>query len=276
MKCPVRICFRILVFISITGNLPSLSAQTSFASRNLEIALSRSGQVTGLIFQPYHNDYLASGQSAPLLQVRCGGTWESPSSAVYHADHARETTGILDLAYAGSGVRISIKVEMVATHIDFGIVSAEPAARIERVLWGPFPTRLSSSVGETIGVVHDDDFAFGLQVLNIKTQGGFPGDEEGSDTSRGSTAKRTSWGSILQAYSINRTLYRTVDAWWWYFPGMQLKPLNDETVAGSKIALFGCPVDKIQETIGEIRKKENLPHPMIGNDRMKDSLPAGK
>lgn len=35
---------------------------------------------------------------------------------------------------------------------------------------------------------------------------------------------------------------------------------------GSKIALFGCPVDKVLETIGAIEIAENLPHPMIDGE----------
>ena len=51
-------------------------------------------------------------------------------------------------------------------------------------------------------------------------------------------------------------------------------PFNDGGVIGSKIALFGCPVDQALETIGAIELAEGLPHPQIDGQWGKTSLKA--
>ena len=44
---------------------------------------------------------------------------------------------------------------------------------------------------------------------------------------------------------------------------MSPPPFNDGGVAGSKIALFGCPAKEALSTIGKIEIAEKLPHPIL-------------
>ena len=62
--------------------------------------------------------------------------------------------------------------------------------QIDAVIWGPYPTTISKIIGEIIGVVRNDNFALGIQVLNVKTLGGKLMNNEGSDISRSSTAAK--------------------------------------------------------------------------------------
>ena len=57
------------------------------------------------------------------------------------------------------------------------LISVTPADAVDLVVWGPYPTKIRAIVGETIGVVRNADFALGIQALNIKTLGGYPGAE---------------------------------------------------------------------------------------------------
>jgi hypothetical protein len=78
---------------------------------------------------------------------------------------------------------------------------------------------------------------------------------------RGDTARRTEFGSVLQAYCRKRDRDRIISNW-----GHEkyLAPaFHDGGVLGSKIALFGCPAAKALETIGAIEVAEGLPHPML-------------
>ena len=112
-------------------------------------------------------------------------------------------------------------------------------------------------------MVRNDDFAVGLQVLNVKSLGGFSLNEEGRDTSRGQTAKLMKWGSTLQAYTIDRSLPRRVSVWGTHFPNMPIPPIPGETCVGSKITLFGCAADTTLDRIGRIELAEGLPHPVF-------------
>jgi hypothetical protein len=74
-------------------------------------------------------------------------------------------------------------------------------------------------------------------------------------------AKPAAFGSTLQAYSRNRNSHRIIENW--NHDRYTAPAYDDGGVIGSKIALFGCPVEESLKTIGEIELAEGLPHPMI-------------
>ncbi len=263
MKIKILICILVFPVLFIFVGISNVCGQFSFETKSLRISISRSGEITSLAFLPYGKEYLSPGHGSVLLKIKVAGEWEIPLSAAFHAASESENSGILSLVFPKNNVRIMIKTEIRATHVVFELIKADPAEKIEMVQWGPYLTLINRNVGEIIGVSSDNDFALGLQVLNPKTLGGNPSSFEGFDPSGGSTAKMTVWGSNLQAYSIDRSKPRTISVWGNKFPDMPVLPIPGETVIGSKIALFGCPVNKVLETLGEIEVKEKLPHPVI-------------
>lgn len=189
---------------------------------------------------------------------------------------------VLTLRYDG-GLEAMIRVEEKPTHVTFELVAFNRPGDVELVAWGPIPTRIRRSIGETVGVVRDEEFAIGLQALNVKTLGGYPWtdndampqfdifeQDDYSDLSeankrevlyRVEAAKPERFGSTLQAYCRNRSEERAVANW-----GHQqyVSPVfEDGGIVGSKIALFGCPADRALDTVGRIELEEGLPHPMI-------------
>ncbi|MBK7596824.1 MAG: hypothetical protein IPJ11_16755 [Gemmatimonadetes bacterium] len=148
------------------------------------------------------------------------------------------TGKLLTLQYATTGVRIVVRARETPTHLALDIVSALPAAKVDAVVWGPYPTTITKTVGEVIGVVRDGSVAVGLQVLNAKTLGGDLPNNEGSTWARGIAATSYPWGSTIQAYAINRARERRVDAWGGTRKNMPVPPIPGETVVGSSIALF--------------------------------------
>jgi len=135
---------------------------------------------------------------------------------------------------------------------------------------------INKTVGEVVGVVRDNEYAVGIQALNVKTLGGYPDNDEGLNGYRGQTAVSKPWGSVLQAYSMNRSLPRFVTVWGGHFPNMPVAPIEGETVAGSKIALFGCAAAEALDTIGRIEITEELPHPLINDVWSKKSPESGR
>ncbi len=131
-----------------------------------------------------------------------------------------------------------------------------------------------------------DEFAMGLQALNPKTLGGYPWNENDcmpqidifenenySDLSeqgkryvlyRVEAAKPEEFGSTLQAYCRNRNSDRIIENW---DHEKYLAPaFDDGGVIGSKIALFGCPVDQTLDFLEKIELAEGLPHPIIDGE----------
>ena len=218
-------------------------------------------------------EYLAPGQPAPILSVRVDGTLHAPTTAAWDA-----TSRTLSLGYAPAGVTARVRVETREAHLTLELVGVEPATAVDRVslvLWGPLPTSIRKTVGEVVGVVRDGEFALGVQALNIKTLGGYPENDEGS-ADRPYAARATDWGSVLQAYSMDRSKPRRIAVWSKRAPNMPVPAVPGETVLGSKIALFGCAETRALDTIGRIEVAEGLPHPLIDGVWAKVSPERGR
>jgi hypothetical protein len=188
-------------------------------------------------------------------------------------------------------VKVDVKITVKPSHIKFQTVKVTPAKKVELVLWGPYPVTINRTVGETVGVVYDKKYAIGIQALNVKTLGGYPESANSMDMTRicgiedkneydniyekviqghrmwGNTAWRTKFGAVLQAFTRDRSKQRYMDMWGAKHIARDI--IKDGGVIGSKIALFGCPRDKVLATLGKIEVVEGLPHPVLDGKWMK-------
>ncbi len=244
---------------------------------DFELVVDGRGQIAGLVDKRSRLNYAAPGIPSPLLAVRVSGKILQPLSFRFD-----RRSGTAVLSYDG-GVEAVLRVAAKETHLTFEVLSVSPAGRADLILWGPYATTLSLSIGETVGVVRDAIFALGIQALNPKTLGGYPWQEndcmpeidlfeQGNPADlnekgkrevlyRVEAAKPEIFGSTLQAYCRDRGRDRVIANW-----GAEkyVAPrFDDGGLTGSKIALFGCPTGRILDTIGAVEIAENLPHPMI-------------
>lgn len=247
-----------------------LPAQTFF-SGELKIGINVQGTLTEITNTATGINYLFKDTAAPLLVLVSGSNRYQPAAAVFNK-HQKKIT----LHYKEAGVSIEIKVQEKSTHLVLEIIKAAPADKIDAVIWGPYPNIINKTVGEVIGVVRDGNIAIGMQVLNIKTLGGDYPNNEGSTWARGIAAVSRSWGSLIQAYSINRSLNRYVDAWGGQYKNMPVAALKAESVVGSKIALFSCNEPATLDRLEEIELAEDLPHPTINGVWFKKSNLFGR
>ncbi|MBD3183871.1 hypothetical protein GF312_16420 [Candidatus Poribacteria bacterium] len=210
------------------------------------IALNSAGCITSIYDNTRQVEYFFPEQNVYLLRIGINGEIQNPSSVSYVTDKK-----ILEVTFGSSGSAY-IQVGEKPSHITFELKSANVDGA-DVVMWGPYPVIITNTIGETVGVVRNDDFAFGIQALNIQTTGGRPGEYPelglGSDNN---AAAETEFGSIVQAYSRER----------------------DGGLTGSKIGLFGCPADKALEIIERIEISEGLPHPILDGEWGKTSQTA--
>jgi hypothetical protein len=227
--------------------LSSPDQSYSFKAGDAIISVNNKGQVDSIFDIVQKKQYLPEGKSAPLLTIAVREKVEYPTSLIYD-----ELSNQLRLSYGESGISAIIKLNIKPTHVTFELESIDGADPIV-VMWGPYPTTISHIIGETVGVVRDEKFAFGIQTLNRYTLGGNPSEYANLGFgSESNAALPTEFGSVVQAFSKKR----------------------DEGVKGSKIALFGCPSDQALETIGKIEVAEGLPHPMLDGEWSKISTTA--
>ena len=265
----VRCLFLILYFHINPG---SGYSQIAFQSNDFSMILGHDGLIQRLIVGGKDVADLSDRES-PLIRIRIDSAWLLPVQANY--DQQAHLLKI-EFWYADENIQVGVAIQEKNDYLVFEVESVSPEKKVDALVWGPIAVTISKTIGEIIGVVSDDSVAFGIQVLNIKTLGGYPLNDEGSDPSRSSTAVKTARGSAVQAYSLDRSRPRTIDAWWGQFPRMPVDPIPGETVEGSRIALFGCPAEYVMERIGEIELNEGLPHPVIGGFWAKRSPETGR
>ncbi len=264
----MRTLFLLLVSLPLSLNLP---AQIVLKTNYLELSLNPAGHIAQLTDRATGRTYAAPGTRSPLLAVYVGVNPESPSKASYNPK-----SKTLTLQYPRSKATLTLRVEEREEYLVFELIKAQPEMTIDKVIWGPYATNIGETVGEIVGVVRNGEYALGIQSLNVKTVGGFPSNEEGFELARGSAAQKTPSGSVLQAYSLNRSKARNITVWDKSFPNMPVPAIPGETVRGSKIALFGCPEPQVLAVISKIEVEQGLPHPLIDGVWAKISPQTGR
>ncbi len=265
--------------ILLAGLLAACSPRTTeFKTSGLILGLSDKGQVVRLSDALTGKEYLPDGQTASLMQIRKNGTYFQPVSMLVN----EEKKGVI-LDFPG-GVKATVDITEKESHLVLSLREITGADSLDLIVWGPYPTTISQTIGETVGVVRDSTYAIGIQSLNLKTLGGFPTEESDVDPGydifetnslidvadsvkifyRGQTARKEPFGSVIQAYCRNRNKERIISNWnheYYVAPAFE-----DGGVAGSSIALFGCKAAEALNTIGKIEVAEGLAHPMIDGE----------
>jgi len=266
----------VFLFVSCSNHLNNFELITD----SLSFSVNKKGVISGIIDKTTGINYLAIDTIAPLMSVQINNKLLYPESANFNSDSNKF------LITYENNIEAEIQVEVKPTHLTFELISISQPEDIELIIWGPYPTTINKIIGETVGVVRGDEFALGIQALNPKTLGGYPWKENDcmpqidileqdnySDLSeegkrhvlyRVEAAKPADFGSTLQAYCRNRNKERVIKNW--NHEKYTAPAFEDGGVIGSKIALFGCPVDKTLEIISEVELSEGLPHPVIDNE----------
>lgn len=251
------------------------SPMAEFMSGRLAIEISHKGSILRLTDRSTNKNYLSGDTTTYLMSLRVDNEIKVPVAA-------KIDNNLLSLTFEDNA-EANIKIEEKEHYLTLELMSLSNKDAVDLIIWGPYFTNISKVIGETVGVVRSEDYALGIQTLNIKTLGGYPWNEsdrmpafdifreedhnnmhpkaDGSVLYRVEAAKPTSAGSSLQAYCRNRSEARIIQD---FNHDKIIAPAHfDGGVVGSKIALFGAPVEKGLETIGIIEVAEGLPHPLI-------------
>ena len=244
---------------------------------SLDVEITRNGRIVSFVDHATGLEYLPPGMDPALLTLRAAGIDLFPEAAEFSLADSTLTL------HFSEGVTAVLRVRTRPTHVTLTLESVSDPAALGLAIWGPYPTAISETIGETVGVVRGGGFAMGIQALNPKTLGGYPWNEndampqldifESGDFSdlseegkryvlyRVEAAKPDSLGSTLQAYARNRSLTRVIPNWG--HERYVSPPFEDGGIVGSAIALFGSREDEALSVVGAIEIAEGLPHPTI-------------
>lgn len=274
----------IALFFLSCGNEKEILLETS----SFQIKINERGYVTAFTDLVSGENFIYPDSVSPFLSIRRDMVFAYAQKA--SLDESKENI----ILQFDDDVSAKIKMLKHEGYLTFELVSIDKADEIELIVWGPYCTKVSETIGETVGVIQDKSFALGIQALNPKTLGGYPwsendclpqidifedGNFEDISTEnrryvlyRVEAAKPTDFGSSLQAYCRNRTEERIIENWG--YDKYRSPAYNDGGIIGSKIALFGCAKNNILPLISSIETNQNLPHPMINGQWGKTSREA--
>ncbi|MBL7727644.1 MAG: hypothetical protein JNM68_08165, partial [Dinghuibacter sp.] len=259
-------------------------AQTNtFTTRDLKLSLSATGRITSLTDVRSNKNYAKNAASA-ILSLFINRKVVLPQSLRYHSG-----SRLIHLTFPGA-IIAEVKIIAAPSHFSFELTGLKSDKHIDAVIWGPYTTHITGSIGETIGVVQNSEYTIGLLGLNPKTLGGYPWvdndhmpqldifSQEQFDVSKKpkkwvlysvEAAKPVVGGSSVQAFTRNRDTAREITNWG--FPKFIAPKYDDGGLIGSKIALYGVPTPATLDRIGEIEIAEGLPHPQIDGEWVKKS-----
>ncbi|WP_439681150.1 Ig domain-containing protein [Embleya sp. MST-111070] len=259
---------------SSNGTSPSHRITAGF----LSVGVDRCGRVTSLMDLRSGTDYLAAGISVPLVSVVADGGHEVPTTLKVSPRDRRV------LVFTGRKVTIEVKVVSFPTYSTLEVtgLTAAPGVDVQTLLWGPLPTRITRTIGETVGLVGDNDVVVGVRPLNDKTVGGWPNEHlaygfgpdlvwnpyglqtgEKDEWLASNVAAKTKWGSVLRAstydYSRERVRQRTNG----YEIPLGPLPGPEGRIVGSKIALFGSAPDLSLTVLSQIAQDHGQAYPTL-------------
>jgi len=269
---------KILITLLTAGLLAACTEkEIRFGAGDFVLGITGQGLVTSMTDTRTGKNFVPKGVRVPLMQIRKNGTYFMPVQMT-----REEGNGVI-LDFDGP-MQATIRIAEKESHLVLTLTALTGADSVDLIVWGPYATSISETIGETVGVVRDSSFAIGIQSLNLKTLGGYPTEESDVDPGfdifetnslidvadsikvfyRGQTARKESFGSVVQAYCRNRNKERIISNWNHdYYVAFAF---SDGGVTGSSIALFGCPADSTLTTISRIEIAEGLPHPVIDGE----------
>lgn len=279
-----RLLYSLAILLSVIGC--STGTHHVYQTENWIVTFDSKGKVIDWYDEINNQELLLPEGESYIISLKVDSTVLDPVNAEYFE---QDQSMLLEFE---NEVQVELAVHPQKSHISFEVTSVSDEEGIDALIWGPFYTRLNKSIGEVVGIAQGEKFAVGLQALNPKTLGGYPWTdddfmpqmdifsqsdvnnmtkEEGTPYTLYSVeaAKPVHNGSSLQAYTRNRSQDRIIENLGYK---KYLAPAyNDGGLKGSKIALFGCPVDETLNTIGEIEVAEGLPHPTVDGQWVKKS-----
>ncbi len=163
--------FLCLCFIGSTQvGIGQNSKDIQLKTKHLTMQINRQGYIEQLKDNRSGKEYSPKGHTSPILNLYKDKSYIHPVSAAYNAD-----TKLLTLKYGNGSVAI-VKVEPKEEYIRMQLLSLSPRNEVDNIVWGPYNTAISKTIGDIFSVVRDDNFALGIMALDDNTTSGPPCD----------------------------------------------------------------------------------------------------
>jgi hypothetical protein len=166
------VMFRVLVAWIMMLSYSSLSyGQTiNLKTRYSSISIDNKGFITSIKDVKTNKEYNPKGLSSALMSLSNHKDYIHPVKASYNPNRNE-----ISLSFSNGAVA-TIKAEQKKEYFKFQLLSLTKKEQVDNIIWGPYKTNISKTIGDVLGVVRDDNFAIGMLGLNDNTTGGPPTD----------------------------------------------------------------------------------------------------
>lgn len=149
---------------------PVIAQTHSFHTEYVTIDINKQGFITSIKDNASHKEYCPSGNSSALLSLYKNEGYILPFSARFNIAKNQ-----IVLSYPNGSVA-TVKAEEKGKYLRFKLLSLSPRNGVDNIVWGPYKTSISKTIGEIISVVRNNDYAIGIMALDDNTTSGPPCD----------------------------------------------------------------------------------------------------
>jgi len=158
------LAFSTMLVIHPQANAQTITLNTKFVT----LSINKRGFITSIKDKSSHKEYCPAGKVSALLSLYKGENYILPVSAAFNTLNKRIT-----LRYPNGSVA-TVQTDEKGEYVRLKLVSLKPRNGVDNIVWGPYKLTISKTIGDILGVVRDDDFAFGILGLNDNTTSGPP------------------------------------------------------------------------------------------------------
>ena len=131
---------------------PIFAQNHTFKTKYVTIGVNNNGYITSIKNNASHKEYCPSGYSSALLSLHKDKKYILPTGAKFNTAGNQ-----ISLSYPNGSVA-TVKAEEKGKYISFKLLSLTPRNGVDNIIWGPYKTSISKTIGEIISVVRDGDF----------------------------------------------------------------------------------------------------------------------
>ncbi|SMO76722.1 hypothetical protein [Solitalea koreensis] len=160
-------CAAIILLLS----MHELKAQAfQLQTQYVRLSINAQGYITSIKEKKTGKEYAPKGLSSALVSLYKDKKYILPSKALFNSAKKE-----IVLTYPNGSVA-KVKVDQRQQYLRLQLQSLTPRNGVDNIVWGPYKTNISKTIGDIISVVRSDDFAIGMLGLNDNTTSGPPTD----------------------------------------------------------------------------------------------------
>lgn len=152
----------------LTGGSLLKAQEFQLKTKHINMKIDRRGYICSLKSNKTSKEYIPEGKAPALLNLYKNETYISPVEASYDMNLSQMTLRF------NNGSVATLQVKPKEDYIVMTLLALNPHSDIENIVWGPYHTTISKTIGEIISVVRDDEFAIGIMALDDNTTSGEP------------------------------------------------------------------------------------------------------